>query len=357
MENENSNINKIFNDLVDFFQREERIVPEEKIVKGWRDVENRTETNRSRRRHRIIAVLSASVAAAVLICVVLFPFWQHGGKLAPCRDIYTFARESSLDTDKLVCIVPGCDTVRIGQHRANITCQPDGSISVNDIQISSAHSTPSDKDFCQLHVPAGDRAEIMLADGTRILANSNSHIIYPHSFAKKRREIYVSGEAYLEVARDEKRPFVVLTRDFNVKVLGTTFNVNAYETDSLASVALVSGNVELSSAVSGNVRLSSGEVAEINGGAIGKPVRADLSPYVGWTRNILAYQYESLVDVCNRLSEHYGREFVLSPEVADIKVSGKLYLKDDLDALLRAIMFVTSVQFEEKDGKIYVYKK
>lgn len=75
--------------------------------------------------------------------------------------------------------------------------------------------------------------------------NSGSHVIYPSDFDKDKREILVEGEVYLEVAKDPKRPFFVKTKDFDVKVLGTTFNVSAYKDDAIASVVLVEGKVEV----------------------------------------------------------------------------------------------------------------
>lgn len=75
--------------------------------------------------------------------------------------------------------------------------------------------------------------------------NSGSHVIYPSDFDKNKREILVEGEVYLEVAKDPKRPFFVKTKDFDVKVLGTTFNVSAYKDDAIASVVLVEGKVEV----------------------------------------------------------------------------------------------------------------
>ena len=77
--------------------------------------------------------------------------------------------------------------------------------------------------LCKLIVPAGRRSSLELADGTKIWVNSSSTVIYPNLFTGDKREIYVEGEAYLEVAHDSERPFYVKTQTMNVRVLGTRF--------------------------------------------------------------------------------------------------------------------------------------
>ena len=90
-----------------------------------------------------------------------------------------------------------------------------------------------------------DRSSLTFSDGTKIWVNSGSKVIYPVSFEKKKREIYVEGEVYLDVTHDTSWPFVVRTQQVDVKVLGTSFNVSAYKDDSNMQVTLVEGKVEV----------------------------------------------------------------------------------------------------------------
>lgn len=75
-----------------------------------------------------------------------------------------------------------------------------------------------------------------------------TRVIYPVEFEKDKREIYVDGEIYIEVAKDENRPFYVRTKDMNVRVLGTKFNVTAYESEAIRSVVLAQGCVQVETA-------------------------------------------------------------------------------------------------------------
>lgn len=89
-------------------------------------------------------------------------------------------------------------------------------------------------------VPAGQRASLVLADGTTVWLNSNSILRYPAAgFHSKERKVLLEGEGYFEVAHDEKHPFIVETEKYNVRVLGTTFNVSAYPDSDLFETSLI----------------------------------------------------------------------------------------------------------------------
>ena len=195
------------------------------------------------------------------------------------------------------------------------------------------------------------------ADGTHLWANSNSRVVYPQKFSEDTREIYVSGEVYLDVAPDKKHPFIVYSKDFNVTVLGTSFNIMAYDNGFPSQVVLVSGKVELSNSANEKVTMNPGELVDIAGSNMSIPRHVDVVPYVSWKDKILIYSDKTLADVFSRLNSCYGREFVLSPDVADIKVTGKLYLKDSIKDVLHAIAFSAPVTYEVREDTIYVCRQ
>ncbi len=92
-------------------------------------------------------------------------------------------------------------------------------------------------------VPAGERSELVLADGTRLYLNAGSRVTYPNRFNGRQRKIFIDGEVFAEVAHDPKHPFVISAGDAEVEVLGTKFNMRAYQADPLLEVALVEGSV------------------------------------------------------------------------------------------------------------------
>lgn len=98
-------------------------------------------------------------------------------------------------------------------------------------------------------VPPGQRLDYTLSDGTVIRLNSGARLEYPTAFARDRREVHLEGEAYFDVAHDEKQPFVVKTFASDIEVLGTEFNVNADKEAGVFSTSLIKGSVRLSNSL------------------------------------------------------------------------------------------------------------
>lgn len=353
MKNEDSDIHELFKTLVSYFREQELSASEYEVEEAWRQLEQRVRRARMRRRLQWWgAAVTGAVAAAAVIMLWFNPHPALLPEMEVSRDIASYAMSTPVDRERLMNIVPGVDTLETDRRNLSVTCLTNGSIAVNDSHKAAAGKNADG--FCQLVVPKGKRAEITFADGSRLMANSNTRVVYPAEFSATGREIFVDGEVYLDVTRNEIAPFTVVTRDFKVNVLGTSFNVMAYEGMTESQVVLVSGKVRLSNADGRTETMHPGQLVQISGTAMTSPCKVDVSSYISWTHNQLIYDDEPLGNVFKRLDTCYGREFELAPGVAEIKVTGKLYLKEDLDAVLRSISFSTPVEFEERGNRIYV---
>lgn len=358
----NTDINKLIYGVVDIFRKREKEFSDSEVDQAWHDCELRIKRAASRNAmRRRISIWSGAAAAAAAVILV---FWPDGADLADTpglttiQDITTYALNTEVATTSghIINIVPGCDTTMVEQNRASINCLANGMVMVNGRPVSGDAGNPSADRYCQLAVPKGRRAEIEFADGTHLWANSDSRVVYPLEFSQDKREIYVSGEVYLDVAPDKNHPFIVRNTDFNVTVLGTSFNIMAYGNGAPSQVVLVSGKVDVDNSSNGTVTMSPGQLVDITGSAISSPRNVDVTTYVSWKDYMLVYSDKSLADVFSRLNICYGREFVLSSDVADIKVTGKLYLKDDIEDVLHAIAFSAPVRYEESGDSIYVFR-
>lgn len=359
MSDRNSDINKCLQAVRDsFILREKEFTPSE-INDSWLDCELRIRLAKRRRSLRKkIVMISGSIAASLAVLL-----WFNNANVLKSTDasvtknIYEFAMNQTADvnSDVILNIIPGCDTAEVNMDKAYVNCLANGSFTVNGKTVKDV-SAESSNDFCQLVVPKGRRAEITFADGTHLWANSNSKVIYPRAFSQDCREIFVKGEVYLDVAHDSQHPFIVKSRDFEIEVLGTSFNVMDYDNGTPAQVVLVSGKIELSNSDNETVVMNPGQLVDINNSSLGQPKNVDVTPYVSWKDNILIYNDKTLSEVIDRLNICYGKEFVISPEVANIRVSGKLYLKENVEAVLRTIAFSTPIKYEEREGQIHVSK-
>ena len=149
--------------------------------------------------------------------------------------------------EKVQLVLSNNEKLTIDGTETQLEYKKEGKVNVNSKQVDlSPKGNPAQaQEFNQLIVPVGRRSSITFADGTRLWVNSGSKVVYPVKFAKEKREIFVEGEIYLHVSRDEQKPFIVKTHQMDIKVLGTQFNVTAYENEANMQVVLVSGKVEV----------------------------------------------------------------------------------------------------------------
>jgi ferric-dicitrate binding protein FerR (iron transport regulator) len=208
--------------------------------------------------------------------------------------------------------------------------------------------------FNQLIIPIGKKSRIVLSDSTEIIANSGSRIIYPIAFRENVREIYIDGEAFLTVKKNDRIPFIVYTHDYEIEVIGTSFNICSYPSEKKSTVVLLNGAINLSGINEEKVTLKPGEKVDIYEGKIEVPEKVDVKQYVSWIDNILVYKDEPLEFVLHRLGIYFGKEFEISQGVKGKSVTGKLEFKEDLFEMLDIISFTASVSFEEQGDKIIV---
>jgi hypothetical protein len=208
----------------------------------------------------------------------------------------------------------------------------------------------------KLIVPRGKRSSMLLADGSRIWVNSGTTVEFPSTFSQKERRISVDGEIYIEVANDPQKPFHVSTKDFDVVVLGTTFNVTAYSKDELQHITVAEGLVSVftKDAEEGSLISRNQQLRVINGQGV-EISNVDVYNYTSWHEGILRFESEPLPQILTRLSRYYDINMLFSDDVQSIRCSGKLYLFDEWQVVLDNITIVTPVKYSIQDNNIEFY--
>lgn len=205
--------------------------------------------------------------------------------------------------------------------------------------------------FIEVKVPTGSRQEIKLPDGSTIIANSQTIVRYPEKFEGDERRIYACGEVYLQVTKDRKHPFVVESEGFNVRVLGTTFNI-CNTTDSTANVVLVEGAVEIAMKNDQHIRLKPNDKAELLNGEITSLTQINAWDYTSWTKGVLNLQGVTLTQIAHNLSDYYGVEIECNRKLEDVKLYGKLYLNDNVDSVINSIREITPMRVSRHGNRI-----
>ena len=250
--------------------------------------------------------------------------------------------------------------VQIDKDTVGIVYSSNGKIQIEQEEHTvseTSENTDEAKGFNQIIVPKGKYSQLTLSDGTRMHVNSGTRVVYPRVFADNRREIYVEGEIYLDVTPDKSRPFVVKTHQFNVEVLGTSFNVNAYKGKKQSEVVLVEGSVRLSDKYQKEVLMKPDNLVVVSEGRASRIKRVRAKDYTAWINGLLILHNEPLMSVFERLNRFYDIPIVVAPAIQTEIVDGKLDLRLPLSELVRMISVVVPIDCQIIDGTYYISPK
>lgn len=208
-----------------------------------------------------------------------------------------------------------------------------------------------------MSVSNGQKADIVLADGTKVYINSDSRIVYDNSYNKRARVISLEGEAYFEVAKDKEKPFIVKANGINVEALGTSFNVCAYKQDQSVAVTLIEGKVKVNDGkheiyMKPNERLT----CNLTNGNF---ERSELHPNVNnllWRSHELALYGESLEEICTILTRMYNCTFVFKNEEAKHYTYHGIIKNSSLNNILEYIGRASGIEYKiGQNNTIVIY--
>ena len=260
-------------------------------------------------------------------------------------------------------LVTSDGTLRELQTAGNHINEKDGSkIMVDSARLNYQDNRPESVQeliYNKLLVGRGHEYMLILNDGTRVWMNSKSELSYPVAFGENVRRVRLSGEAYFEVTKDSVRPFIVeVDRGFEVKVLGTHFNIKAYDTDDSYETTLVEGKVQVSQGHKTKITLEPSEQM-----VIGKDGRHEVrvvntSYYTAWHEGWFYFNDESLEQVLIMIGRWYDVDFVFAKEnLKEIAVTGKLKRFENLSVILKMLERTTGTELILENRIVKVDKK
>ena len=203
--------------------------------------------------------------------------------------------------------------------------------------------------YTTLFVPEGQRMQVTLEDGTNVWLNANSKITYPSRFAVKERHVSIEGEAFFEVAKDKKRPFIVKARNIEMEVLGTTFNVYNYKKEKEVRTSLLTGSLRVSipSKSKKFIILKPNEQVHVIGNQMNVSTIHDFSHFL-WTKGIYSFDKMSLGYILDKLALYYDvRIVVKNPSIKSCIYTGKFRQSDGIYEILRIIQKMHQFKIKE----------
>jgi len=322
-------------------------IPDAQIDEDWNIIQQQIIEKKHLKRNRRFYLWTASAVAACI--AIVFLIFLNPLENNDTENHLFSLMESAEIQDGEVQIIAGNNQTNIGNDET-IEQTVEGGLLVGKEQKMESSSIKAE--YVTVVVPKGRRTTVKLSDGSAIWVNSGTKIVYPKIFSEENREIVIDGEAFLDVAKDEKRPFVVHAKGFSVQVVGTQFNISAYSSDNENSVVLVTGAVEVTAGSSKGKLLPNQGFFTENG--ISSIKNIDTYPYTCWKDNIMQLNGESLDIIMKRLSRHYGLDIQCSQRFALEKYKGKIDLKEPIETVLDNLSLSTPMSYTREGDVIYV---
>ena len=232
--------------------------------------------------------------------------------------------------------------------------------SVNVIKLANGEiayrGASSEIQYNTLSNPRGSKViNLVLADGSRVWLNAASSLRYPTSFTGNERKVEINGEAYLEVAHNPDLPFIVSKGITSIKVLGTHFDVNAYDDESSLNVTLIEGRVSV--AVKGNQKskvIEPGEQAQVNkNGSINVDNTVDLNEVLAWKNGVFSFKGADMESIMREVSRWYDVNVVFEKPVAE-KFYAEVSRETSVSTLLQMLGATKAVHFKIEGKTIRV---
>ncbi|WP_281225235.1 FecR family protein [Flavobacterium aquiphilum] len=237
------------------------------------------------------------------------------------------------------------------QDAVTIKLSEDGVITYIVNPDASKETTNS---FNTLSTPTGGQYNIVLGDGTKVYLNAVSSIKYPTQFKGNQRVVEVEGEAYFEVAKNKNKPFIVKSGNQSIEVLGTHFNLHAYNNESVIKTTLLEGSV----AVSCNNQkaiLKPGEQSNVSDNLNKIAIRkVDTEATIAWKNGRFKFDNDDLKTVMKQLERWYGIKVEYRGDVSDVRFNGGTFMNKNLSEVLK-VLELSNIKFKVEGKTIIVY--
>lgn len=202
--------------------------------------------------------------------------------------------------------------------------------------------------------------EIDLPDGTKVWLNNNSVLKYPREFSGKDRNVFLNGEAYFDVTKDKKKPFIVDSDAMRVEVLGTVFNIKSFKNSQFAIATLVEGEIEVRGMHDeGQIILAPGQRAELNRATNRLTVKQVDAQMDGvWHNDLIPFEKANIFTITKALERFYDVKIILSPDIqTDKTYSGVLRKKETIESVLSALQNAIPFNYKIEKSNIFLSPK
>lgn len=300
---------KLYNDLRLFReagQISSASLPSHFVSDQLKALHNKVNMRKTRLRRRKLIAWTAGVASVSIIAIFLLNLLFSNGEMKTDYIPEFVALEAP---QQVTLQIDGAEPIALEDSsltKMSNNTKPQNLISYIGKTLPDVLSTAISEKVhtLKITIPRGQMYTITLSDGTQVWLNTGSSLKYPSQFDSKSRTVELSGEAYFKVARNENSPFIVKTDYITTRVLGTEFNIRAYN-EADVSVTLVNGKVEVESPNTERLTLKPNECATIKASKLQSEV-VDVKKYTAWVDGYFYFDNASLEDIMKELGRWYN---------------------------------------------------
>lgn len=341
----------------------EESVPQEDIHAIWENILVVDQSGKSVRRIGFFrSFLKYAAAVVLVVSLVSVVLWQLQERSV--KKWYAFKPVQTTQQSRLILSSGEVIDLKKDESSIRVNAQ-NNAIRINNdslVRLTAKNEKISEAAMNQVVVPYGKKSIVELADGTKVWLNAGSKMAFPDRFIGTKREVFLEGEAYFNVTPDNNRPFLVKTKEVVIKVLGTKFNVSAYEADSEVMTVLVEGAVSMRENKGMNlfgkeVILKPNQRAMFNKADFTTTVNeeAHAEIYTAWTEGWFPFYKEPLNNVFKKVERYYNVQFVYNEVFpSEDLISGKLDLKNSIDEVMKVLADVASISYKIDQNKIFI---
>lgn len=308
-----------------------------------------------------------AMAASITLFLASGLYFKHKKETSITDFVKSTANLQNINSGKITLRLIKGENVSLDEDDPTITYSTSGkNVNVGHSKSLSQEIKHNDETaYNTLVVPYGKRSKIQLSDGSTVWINSGSRLTFPAVFNGKTREVYIEGEAIFEVTHNKQKPFMVLSENQEIKVLGTVFNVNNYADEDSAFTVLKSGSVEIrygknnTKTDNNNLKISPGTLASYDKKAKSMVSEiVDVDRYFSWREGVLIFRNDDLRTIMRRLSRYYNLDIAIKNEkLANQTFSGHLDLKEDVEKVIGAIKKTTDFNYSRTGDKTITITK
>ena len=303
----------------------------------------------------------AAAAAILFIAFTSIYLWlspkQYGQQTAQSNKISGNTKEEIVPggNKAVLTLSDGSNIILDSIHQGVLTKQGNAKV-VKLHRAALAYSAGDAKSgkivYNTLSTPRGGEYQLILPDGTKVWLNASSSIYFPTAFKGKERNVTITGEAYFEVAKNAAMPFNVTVKDVQIQVLGTHFNIMAYDDENSMNTTLLEGSVKISEG-SINKMLVPRQQSRINKTGGIKVVDADIEEVMAWKNGWFQFNSYDIKEIMREISRWYDVEVVYEGKIPTGHFSGLVSRGNDISQVLK-IMQAGGVRFKIEGRKVIV---